>query len=332
MSKRKQRMEVERAAADKVNQQIASATLSEEGPPLGEDILLLATQRYRKGFCPSDQLQQAAADVAEAVRKRAVDMKILSGRFRSLSPKKNAAAILVMLPKAVPFRADQFFVGLYSFAFGFWRDRALMITAVEPGGVPTHLHQRIVQRSQSAYASLAEAQDRFSDLWPCLVELGQRRRKSGRIGNVGDFVSPWADGLMFGDFASVDFSADELHLARPVLFDYDPRRGVRQYEPKAAGFKNVATMVGMKEVYDTYYRGLSTDSVHVNVSSLIDMFDVESGGIKVGPGIGDYRDSLNVLLVLGVTLVEIANHFLKSPEIDVARAELEGRATALMEK
>jgi hypothetical protein len=33
---------------------------------------------------------------------------------------------------------------------------------------------------------------------------------------------------MFGDFASVDFPPNILELARPVLFDYDPKRGTQK--------------------------------------------------------------------------------------------------------
>jgi len=227
VSKRKQRKEAEQAAADTVHQQVAS-TLGEDEPPLGADILLLATQRYQGGFCPPDQLQRARADVEAIVKQRTADVLVLSGRRRSLSKKKDATALLALLPKATPFRDDQFFVGLYSFAFGFWRDRALVISGIEPGGVPTHLHQRIIQRSRQVYTSLADAQDRFSDLWPCLVEVGERRRLAGRPANVGDFVSPWADGLMFGDFAAVEFPPSTLHLSRPVLFDYDPKRGTQK--------------------------------------------------------------------------------------------------------
>ncbi|MFI4998722.1 MAG: DUF5677 domain-containing protein [Reyranellales bacterium] len=105
---------------------------------------------------------------------------------------------------------------------------------------------------------------------------------------------------------------------------------LKEYEAKEAGFWNIAKMAGMTKVYDTYYRGLSTDSAHVNIWSLMNIFDAETGGIKIGPAVGDYEDTLNVTIVLGVTLVEVANHLIKSGEIAKAWRPLHDRAMELM--
>ena len=105
---------------------------------------------------------------------------------------------------------------------------------------------------------------------------------------------------------------------------------LKAYEAKEAGFFNIAKMAGMAQVYDTYYRGLSTDSAHVNIWSLMDIFDAETGGIKVGSALGDYEDTLNVTVVLGITLVEVANHLIKSDDVFKAWHPLHEAAMELM--
>jgi hypothetical protein len=104
---------------------------------------------------------------------------------------------------------------------------------------------------------------------------------------------------------------------------------LKEYEAKEAGFWNIAKMAGMVKVYDTYYRALSTDSAHVNMWSLMSIFD-ESGGIKIGPGVGHYEDTLDVAIVLGVSLVEVANHLIRSEDIGKAWRPLHDRAMELM--
>jgi Family of unknown function (DUF5677) len=104
---------------------------------------------------------------------------------------------------------------------------------------------------------------------------------------------------------------------------------LKEYEAKKASFRNIADMAGMMKVYDSYYRALSTDSAHVNMWSIINIFNAE-GGINVGPGVGDYMDTLNVAIVLGVTLVEAANYLIRSDEIADSWRPLHKKAMTLM--
>jgi hypothetical protein len=225
VSIRKNKLEAERAAHQSVQKHVEALPSPGIEPPLSDDILKIAMKSYERGYCPNGELFSAQRRIEDVVRAASSDILLVSGKGKSLSRRVNGRALLVLLPVASPFRAKQFFIGTYTFAFGFWRTRFLFLSTIEPGGVATHLHQRIKQRSAAAFANMAEAQDRFSDLWPMLFELGTRRRTAGKRGNVGDFVSPWADGLMFGDFARVDFEAETLALKAPRLLDFDPARG-----------------------------------------------------------------------------------------------------------
>lgn len=104
---------------------------------------------------------------------------------------------------------------------------------------------------------------------------------------------------------------------------------MKNLEMKEAGFWNVAQMAGMLDAYDAYYRGLSTDSAHVNMFSILEIFNPE-GGILVGPGIGQYEDSLGVAIALGITIAEAANMLIRSEEIEIACQGLIERAETVV--
>ena len=256
MSIRKNKLEVERAAHQSVQKHVEALPFPGIEATLSDDILKIAMKSYERSYCPHGELFKAQKRVEDVVRAASSDVLLVSGKGKSLSRRVNGRALLVLLPVASPFRAKHSFIGNYAFAFGFWRTRFLFLATVEPGGVSTHLHQRIMQRSAAAFTNLAEAQDRFSDLWPTLVELGQRRREAGQRGNVSDFVSPWADGLMFGDFARFDFEAETLALKAPRLWDFDPAKGnlwkhevIDRYRngPERLGY-NLRTYIGPTEL------------------------------------------------------------------------------------
>ncbi len=96
----------------------------------------------------------------------------------------------------------------------------------DPLYTTNHLHQRMVQRAGTSYVSLSQAQDDLSILWPTLLELGEQRRRQGRRGNVTDFATPWADGLMLGNMEKLGGS---IELFAPTLIDFS----------RAVGFKHV---------------------------------------------------------------------------------------------
>jgi hypothetical protein len=104
----------------------------------------------------------------------------------------------------------------------------------------------------------------------------------------------------------------------------------KEYESKAAGFENIARMTGMDLAYDAHYRELSTDSVHVNVWSLMSHFDPKDGGVVIGPGVGDYKDTLDVTIVLGGYMLEIVNRVLKSEKLTALYRRMVDEVVVLM--
>jgi hypothetical protein len=77
----------------------------------------------------------------------------------------------------------------------------------------------LVERASNSYESLATTQDQLSILWPTLLELGQQRQRGGIPGNVTHFVTPLADGLIFGEMQKIDMTPEVAEAAAPRLMD-----------------------------------------------------------------------------------------------------------------
>src|SRR5262249_15114670 len=103
------------------------------------------------------------------------------------------------------------------YTFVFRPSDAWFLTVTDPLYATNHLHERMVQRAVSNYRSLSHAQDDLSVLWPTLVELGQQRRHNGRAANVTDFVTPWGNGLVFGNLEKF---TGPVELFAPTLLDF----------------------------------------------------------------------------------------------------------------
>jgi len=188
---------------------------------LPEDIFLVALARYDAGATTSAVISQSQKAVAAVIQEKIKDANITLGRRKSLSRRYNSAIIVVFHPTPLHYRTDQVMLGAYIHAFAFWQHSLWAYSAVDPTLAVAHLHERIVKRSNHPYRNFAEAQDRLSDLVPLLVEVGQRRRLRGIRANIDHFVTPWSDGLMFGDFSKLPskFGTPQVS-ANPELMEF----------------------------------------------------------------------------------------------------------------
>jgi Family of unknown function (DUF5677) len=91
----------------------------------------------------------------------------------------------------------------------------------------------------------------------------------------------------------------------------------------------VAKRAGLDHVYDSFYRGLSTDAAHPTLLSLNNHFDTDSTGafkdLRWGPDLNDalsIDDTLSLAALAGLVLIEQANVLLKSDEIAAGVTEL----------
>jgi hypothetical protein len=211
-----------RTAKKIVAAQVEGLIRSRPDKALPDDILLIALERYNDGPTTNRELVQSQKAVEAAIRQKIRDANVIVGRRKSLSKSRNAAIVLVFHPKPVPYLTGQSMFGAYTHAFVFWQDHVWVLSAIEPTMATTHLHARIVERSKQTYRNFADAQDRLSDLLPLLLALGQRRRLRGQRANISYFISPWADGLMFGDLAKLPsrMGADPETSANPELIEF----------------------------------------------------------------------------------------------------------------
>jgi hypothetical protein len=116
---------------------------------------------------------------------------------------------------AKPLRQSETLFGANTYTFTFWRAGLWFLSTTDPLFATDHLHQRLVERASRRHESLAEAQDSLSILRPPLLELGQQRPKQGRPANVTHFISPMADGLIFGEMQRLGMSAEMADLGPP---------------------------------------------------------------------------------------------------------------------
>src|SRR4030081_118309 len=101
-----------------------------------------------------------------------------------------------MSPKPVKMERGTL-MAAYCATFLFKRDECWYLSAIEPAGTTTHMHERIRGRSAQRYGNFAEAQERLSDFWPLFVEVGQYLKRQGQSQKpIEFFLFPWADGLL----------------------------------------------------------------------------------------------------------------------------------------
>jgi hypothetical protein len=134
------------------------------------------------------------------------------------------AAISIFRLSAKPFRGSETLFNAKIFTFVFRPSGVWFLTTIDPLCTTDHLHQRMLERADR-YPSLAQAQDDLSILWPTLIELGQQRRRQGRRAGVTDFVTPWSDGLMFGNMEKFD---GPVELFAPTIVDFSNGVGIER--------------------------------------------------------------------------------------------------------
>jgi hypothetical protein len=73
----------------------------------------------------------------------------------------------------------------------------------------------------------------------------------------------------------------------------------------------VARQAGMTVTYESYYRGLSTDSAHPTVLSLSSIWQIDPDGrptgVLWGPEVRDVSDTLEILALFGILLLDQVN-------------------------
>jgi hypothetical protein len=185
---------------------------------LPEDIIIQALQGYGDATLTWPQVSFHARRFYNYVSAHVSDCTIRRAFHRPIGVRKvPSAGVSIFRLTAVPLRQIETLFNAAIYTFVFRPSSVWFLTTNDPLCTSDHLHQRMVERAATSYRSLSEAQDYLSILWPTLYELGRQRLHQGRHANVTDFVTPWADGLMFGNMEKVD---GPIHLFAPKIMDF----------------------------------------------------------------------------------------------------------------
>jgi len=227
---------------------------------LPEDVLVHAFEGYGTEDLDWPLIRTKALNFEKYASAHVRDCTIRRVLRRPIGRKHAAASVSIFRLAARPFRSSQTLFGVYTHTFTFWPSGWRFLSTTDPLFTTDHLHQRLVERASNNYESLATTQDQLSILWPILLELGQQRQRRGLPGNLTHFVTPLADGLVFGEIQKVDMTPEVAEAAAPSLMDC--KGGVVIQRELPDYFCNeqwrilvlVKTFVGKNELKDSQHR------------------------------------------------------------------------------
>ena len=213
-------------AKQRVSSWIAELQAAKTTPDgLPEDVLIHALDGYGGEHFSWPQISSHARRFHAYISMRVADCTIQRAFRRPIGTKKiPAAAVSIFRLIAAPFRGSETLFTANIFTFVFRPSEVWFLTTSDPLYTTDHLHQRMLERGGRSYPSLSKAQDHLSILWPTLIELGQQRRRLGRRAGVTDFVTPWSDGLMFGNMEKLD---GPVELFAPTIIDFSNGTGIK---------------------------------------------------------------------------------------------------------
>ncbi len=227
---------------------------------LPEDVLRHALEGYGAESLTWPSLRSKAQDFNRYVTSHVTDCTIHRVLRRPIGRKEPGASVSIYRLMAKPLRQAETLFGANTYTFTFWCSGLWFLSTTDPLFTTDHFHQRLVERAIRRHESLAEAQDSLSILWPMLLELGEQRRKQGRRANVTNFISPLADGLIFGEMQKLVMNTEMTELAAPELIDFQNGLALthRLFDFFCNGDKRllilVRTFVGSDKLKDTQRR------------------------------------------------------------------------------
>jgi hypothetical protein len=205
--------------------ELQAAKTTSHGLP--EDVLIHALDGYGSENLSWPQIRSHAVKFYTYISAQASDCTISRAFQRPIGTKKvPTAAVSIFRLMAAPLRGSETLFNASIFTFVFRPSGVWFLTTTDPLYTTDHLHQRMLERADKHYRSLSQAQDDLSILWPTLIELGQPRRpRQGRRAGVTDFVTPWSDGLMFGNMEKLD---GPVELFAPTVVDFSNGAGIKR--------------------------------------------------------------------------------------------------------
>jgi hypothetical protein len=235
---------------------------------LPEEILVHALEGYGTENLGWSSLKLKARHFCEYVSAHVSDCTIRHVVQRPLGRREPAASVSIYRLTAKPLRQTETLLGANIYTFTFWPSRLWFLSTTDPLYTTDHLHQRLAERAATKQQTLAGAQDSLSILWPTLIELGQQRRKHGRPGNVTNFITPFGDGLVFGDMQKLEMSAKIADLVAPQMIDFKDLVGV---EHRLADFFSKGNL-RLMAIVRTYVAGTQLKDKQRRLREILDRY------------------------------------------------------------
>ena len=181
---------------------------------LPPNILLLAYEGYQQDLVSWTHVIKRANEVHDELQRRMPEAILEMVVHESVKVGEAAIGVSAyhMFAAKMEDSGEAFFNGV-THTFVFWQWGVWLLQTNDVVGATGHFHRRVMTRDRSQHFSFTGLHNSVSTLWPALVELGQRRRRSEERANITFFVVPYSRGLICVEFQKLS----ESHAFRPVL-------------------------------------------------------------------------------------------------------------------
>jgi hypothetical protein len=166
---------------------------------LPENVLIEALSGYgERGRSWSDLLARRTS-FEQFLKLNMPEVQTAGFIRKSVSTKKACTAVSAYHVNVKQVDGSEGLFGALVDTFVFRHKSVWHLQSNDPVVATGHIYRRAMQRSGRPLVSLAEFHQSMSILWPAFLELGTRRRLSGRPGGVAQFAFPFWGGLAMGE-------------------------------------------------------------------------------------------------------------------------------------
>jgi hypothetical protein len=218
-----------KAAKQHVAERLKAMLLRRPGDSLPADkVVRRIVELYGNQHPTPDELVPRRNILEDILRADIPDLTVRRGFKKSHSKdgERTSAVLMIYEPRVVK-QGERTFLGAFHYTIILKPSEAWVVLSVEPAVTQSHLFQRIIERSGQAVDSFAEVQERLSDVWIALMWMRSHRILSGRGFIPHEFMTPWEDGLLFGNVEKLMGLPD----AKPLVYIVRSGPAQRRYLP-----------------------------------------------------------------------------------------------------
>lgn len=188
----------------------------------GDQMLAAAVALYDDGPIMRRDLKSLIANLESNIRRSLPDLTVIRAP-RSASSQPEHVGLMVYETRAVTEHTDRI-VTAENHSVVLTEARVIFISGLLPGGTRPHLFERVVERDPGRL-SMSAVLLQLSAIWPTLLGMRMKQRREGRGLPVTEVITPFANGLLFGNLEKLD----GLPPAGPTVVEWGwPAQQTRQ--------------------------------------------------------------------------------------------------------